>query len=282
MPVVKGAGLLIALPLHRPTARRDDMDKLQIFVGWDPREDIAWRVCRHSILSRTNPNLVTVQPLVQSELRRSGIYRRPVDRQASTEFSLTRFLTPTLAGTNGFAIFVDCDFLFISDIRDVLSEIDTSKAVSVVQHDYRPKETHKMNGSMQHAYPRKNWSSFIVFNCEHPSVQALTPTIVNTAEPAYLHRFNWLDDHEIGQLDKSWNYLEGWYPAKYERLNAVHYTLGGPWFEHKTECDFADLWLEEEQQLLATNSHILATQKKYLPSSISIAGRITRKPKYPC
>ena len=223
---------------------------LQVFVGWDPREDIAWEVCRHSILARTDPSEITVTPLIQSDLRQSGLYWREPDQKASTEFSLTRFLTPHLAGKTGYAIFVDCDFLFLTDIREVLNEIDPSKAVSVVQHDYKPSETTKMDGCIQHPYPRKNWSSFIVFNCGHPSVQKLTPKVVNESEPAYLHRFQWLDDSETGNLDIGWNYLEGWYPPAYDKLKAVHYTLGGPWFEHKKGCDFAELWLSERDSML--------------------------------
>lgn len=221
--------------------------KLKIFVGWDPREDIAWQVCRHSILTRTDSNAVTVSPLVQSELRSQGLYTREIDRKASTEFSISRFLTPTLAGDEGYAIFVDCDFLFLTDIRDVLAEVDPNKAISVVQHDYNPTDTLKMDGCVQHQYPRKNWSSFIVFNCAHPSVKALTSLIVNTAEPSYLHRFSWLNDNEIGSLDIGWNYLEGWYPSHYKNLRAVHYTSGGPWFENKIDCDFANLWIEERE-----------------------------------
>jgi hypothetical protein len=220
---------------------------LQVFVGWDPREDIAWEVCRHSILARTDPSEVTVTPLIQSELRQSGVYWREPDQRASTEFSLTRFLTPHLAGKKGYAVFVDCDFLFVTDIREVLIDFDPSKAVSLVQHDYKPTEATKMDGCIQHLYPRKNWSSFIVFNCEHPAVQALTPRVVNESESAFLHRFQWLKDSEIGDLDIGWNYLEGWYPPAYDSLKAVHYTLGGPWFEHKKDCDFAELWLAEER-----------------------------------
>lgn len=222
--------------------------KLKVYVGWDPREDIAWEVCRYSILRRTDPTQVEVYPLVQSELRAQGIYIRPVDTRAATEFSLTRFLTPTLArqdGFSGYAIFVDCDFLFQTDIRGVLDQINPTNAASVVKHDYQPTESRKMDGCIQYTYPRKNWSSFIVFNCGHPAVRALTPNIVNTADPAYLHRFSWLNDEDIGNLDKGWNYLEGWYPAQYDRLHAVHYTLGGPWFTEKIDCDFSELWLNE-------------------------------------
>ena len=223
--------------------------KLKVYVGWDPREDIAWEVCRHSILRRTDPTQVEVHPLVQSELRAKGLYKRPIDTLAATEFSLTRFLTPHLAGNEGYAVFVDCDFLFLTDIRSVIDEIDPHKAVSVVKHDYQPTEISKMDGCVQHPYPRKNWSSFMVFNCAHPAVLALTPDVVNVAEPAYLHRLQWLNDSEIGELDKGWNYLEGWYAPQYDKLRAVHYTLGGPWFETKLQCDFAKAWLEEEASM---------------------------------
>jgi hypothetical protein len=232
--------------------------KLKIYVGWDPREDIAWEVCRHSILSRTDPTQVEVHPLVQSELRARGLYQRPVDTLAATEFSLTRFLTPHLAGEQGYAVFVDCDFLFLTDIRSVIDEIDPTKAVSVVKHDYHPKETAKMDGCVQYPYPRKNWSSFMVFDCDHPAVRALTPSVVNTAEPAYLHRLQWLNDSEIGELDKGWNYLEGWYEPTYDNLKAIHYTLGGPWFEHKIGCDFGQLWLDELKACEMTDLHQVA------------------------
>jgi hypothetical protein len=230
--------------------------KLKVYVGWDPREDIAWEVCRYSILRRTDSAEVEVYPLVQSELRAQGLYTRPVDTLAATEFSLTRFLTPHLAGDDGYAVFVDCDFLFVTDIRRVIGEIDPSKAVSVVKHDYQPTETRKMDGCIQHPYPRKNWSSFMVFNGKHPAVRALTPEIVNSAQPSYLHRLQWLNDSEIGELDKGWNYLEGWYEPKYDNLKAIHYTLGGPWFEHKMDCDFADIWDSEKKHLDCFNKKI--------------------------
>jgi hypothetical protein len=115
----------------------------------------------------------------------------------------------------------------------------------VVKHDYNPPETVKMDGCTQHQYPRKNWSSFMVFNLAHPAVKALSANLVNSAHPSFLHRLLWLDDEEIGSLDIGWNYLEGWYPPQYEKLRAVHYTRGGPWFEHMKNCAFADEWAEE-------------------------------------
>lgn len=224
---------------------------LKIYIGWDPREDLAWEVCRYSLLTRALHTPIDVIPLVQSDLRARGIYKRPVDNLASTEFSLTRFLTPSLAGERGFAVFVDCDFLFLEDINNVLNEIDPIKAVSVVKHEYLPKEGIKMDGCIQHTYPRKNWSSLMVFNCEHPTVKKLTPQLVNSAEPSFLHQFKWVDDAEIGSLSIAWNYLEGWYPSSAFDLKAIHYTRGGPWFGHMKNCDFASEWIAESKMMSA-------------------------------
>lgn len=219
---------------------------MKVFIGYDSRENMAYEVCRHSILSRSS---VDCFPVVQSNLRDYGFYRRGPDSLAATEFSLTRFLVPTLA-VSGYAIFCDCDFLFLKDINKVLDEIDPSKAVSVVKHDYTPSEDTKMDGCKQTIYPRKNWSSFMVFNCDHPSVKALTSEVVNTAEPSYLHQFKWLKDDEIGSLPVKWNYLVGIYPKNYPDIHALHYTLGGPWFAGYENCDFAEEWKSEQKKFL--------------------------------
>jgi len=226
---------------------------IKVFIGWDSRETVAYEVCKFSILRRTDPTQVSIKPIIQDELRVLGLYTRPADLNASTEFSLTRFLTPTLAGYEGYAIFVDCDFLFLTDIREIFQSIDPSKAVTVVQHDYKPTESTKMDGCIQHQYPRKNWSSLMVFQCHHPAVRRLTLDVVNNATPAYLHRLEWVDDADIGSLDIGWNYLEGWYPPGYNNLKAIHYTLGGPWFENKKDCDFAQFWLDEKEAMNREN-----------------------------
>jgi lipopolysaccharide biosynthesis glycosyltransferase len=226
--------------------------KPKIFVGYDSREDIAWQVCRHSLLRNSSSDLEVI-PLRQSVLRELGLYTRPRDIGASTEFSLTRFLTPYLAGQSEWAVFCDCDFLFTSDVMEVFAGLDPAKAVYCVQHDYTPTYRVKMDGKPQAIYPRKNWSSFMIFNCAHPDVQALTPAVVNTATAAYLHRFEWVgDDSAIGALDTDWNFLEGEYPKTDTVPRVIHYTNGGPWFEEWKNCDFADLWLRERDLYLAS------------------------------
>lgn len=218
---------------------------LKVFVGYDSREEIAWQVCRHSILRHAAAG-VQVVPIRQSVLRELGLYNRPVDAAASTEFSLTRFLTPYLAAQPGWAMFCDCDFLFTADVREVLVGLDPAKALYCVKHDYVPAHRLKMDGKTQAVYPRKNWSSLMLFNCDHPEVKALTPAVVNSVSPAYLHRFEWIRDTDsIGELDPDWNFLEGEYPKPEVTPRVIHYTNGGPWFEEWQNCDYAELWVQE-------------------------------------
>jgi len=222
------------------------MADLKVFVGYDAREDIAWQVCRHSIARHSET--ASAYPLRQTVLRELGLYARPADVSATTDFSLTRFLTPYLAATEGWSVFVDCDFLFTTDVARVLEGLDPTKAVYVVQHEYTPRFNVKMDGKQQSTYPRKNWSSFMVFNGAHPDVKALTPDRVNQAAPADLHRLNWVrrEDH-IGALPLGWNFLVGEYDRPATVPEAIHYTNGGPWFADWQDVDYGDLWARERK-----------------------------------
>ena len=231
-----------------------DNPTFKVFIGYDSREDIAYQVARYSLLRHASGD-VTVHAIRQPAVRELGLYTRPADASASTEFSLTRFLTPYLvAQTSGWSLFTDCDFLFTADIRGVLSGLDPAKAVYVVQHEYDPAHDIKMDGKKQTRYPRKNWSSFMLFNNAHPDVRALTPEIVNSATPAFLHRFDWVQDQsQIGALDLDWNFLQGEYPKPATTPRVVHFTNGGPWFAEWKNVDYADLWLAEEAAYLASS-----------------------------
>jgi hypothetical protein len=121
--------------------------------------------------------------------------------------------------------------------------------VHVVQHAYTPRQRVKMDGRPQAAYPRKNWSSLMLFDAAHPALRALTPGVVNTAAPAFLHRFGWIDDALIGALPAEWNFLVGEYPPPDRPPAAIHYTNGGPWFPDCADVDYADLWLAEQARL---------------------------------
>ena len=220
------------------------------FIGYDPKEDIAYRVCKQSIIKNSTID-VSVLSLKLYELVSKGFYRRNIDPLASTEFTYSRFLVPALMKYNGWAVFCDCDFLFFSDVANLFKDLDHNKAVYCVKHDYTPKERHKMDGKQQTIYPRKNWSSFIVFNCSHPSNKKLNIDLVNSESGSYLHQFKWLKDSEIGGLDERWNWLEGW-TSGHNNKNpfAVHYTRGGPWFDEWKDVEFAKEWINERNLYL--------------------------------
>ena len=225
------------------------MSQLSVFIGWDSREDIAYQVARKSLLDRASID-VDVHPIKLQDLVDRGVYTRDVDPLAATEFTYSRFFTPWLAGYEGWALFCDCDFLFFGDVAELLPHCDDSKAVVCVHHDYTPKATVKMDGKVQTNYPRKNWSSFMLFNCAHPATRNLTPELINAQTGAYLHRLQWARDEEIGELPETWNWLEGWNDMPSRGFpKAVHYTNGGPWFRNWQDVAYADLWLETARRI---------------------------------
>jgi lipopolysaccharide biosynthesis glycosyltransferase len=141
---------------------------------------------------------------------------------------------------------MDCDMILTADIKELFDQADDQYAVMCVKHNYTVKEGYKMDGQKQTVYPRKNWSSVMLINCGHPSNKKLTQDLVNDPEinGAYLHRFSWLKDEEIGSLNHTWNYLVGVYDD-IETPKLIHYTEGGPWFENYRNCEFHQLWKNE-------------------------------------
>ncbi len=222
---------------------------MKVFVGWDSREEIAFDVCSHSIARHSGPS-VEVIALKQDELRDQGLYSREADPLASTEFTYTRFLVPALMAYEGWAVFCDCDFLFTAGLDELFALAEERYAVLCVHHDYRPTETTKMDGVVQTVYPRKNWSSLVLWNCSHPANRELTPEVVNRETGAFLHRFQWLRDDLIGELPVTWNWLEGWHKVFAEdKPKGIHFTRGGPWFDAWQGVDYAALWLAEKELL---------------------------------
>lgn len=218
------------------------MPNCNVYIGWDSRETIAADVCEMSIHDNAS-EAVSVTMLKQIHLREAEIYTRPEDTQGSTEFTFTRFLVPHLNRYQGWAVFCDCDFLWMGDIQELLAQADDRYAVMVVKHDYRPQNSVKMDGKAQTYYPRKNWSSMILWNCAHPANRALTPEVVNRESGAYLHRFQWLDDALIGELAPEWNWLVNWYHEPWDgHPKAIHYTEGGPWFDNYRDCAYSEPW----------------------------------------
>jgi lipopolysaccharide biosynthesis glycosyltransferase len=213
---------------------------IPIFIGYDPREAIAFHVCSNSII-RHSSQPVSINPLALNILK--GYEETHTD--GSNHFIYSRFLVPHLMNYQGWAIFIDGDMILRDDITKLWELRDESKAVQVVKHDYRTRLAEKYLGAKNEDYPRKNWSSVILWNCHHPDNIVLTPSLIEKQTGAYLHRFTWLKDELVGELPKEWNWLDIEYDHN-PSAKLVHYTLGTPCFhEFADRGSFADEWHRE-------------------------------------
>lgn len=205
---------------------------IPIFIGVDPRERAATNVLIDSLTQNSSTPLA-ITPMLTPQLEKQGLYWRERDPKQATAFSFSRFLVPHLMGYQGWAIFMDCDMLARGDIAELWALRDEQYAVMCVQHVHEPIETVKFLGEPQTSYPKKNWSSLMLFNCSRCT--ALTPDYINSATGLELHRFHWLaGDHEIGAIPGGWNHLVAVQdPAKAEVASLLHWTLGGPWFREQ-------------------------------------------------
>jgi hypothetical protein len=218
---------------------------INAFIGYDPREAVAFSVLAHSIHARASEP-VTVAPLMLSAL--GGVFGRKRDRLQSTDFAFTRFLVPYLSGYAGWSIFMDCDMLMLDDVAKLWRLRDDRYAVMVVKHDHQPRESVKFLDQPQTQYPKKNWSSVMLFN--NARCTALAPEYVNRASGLDLHQFKWLEsDGLIGELPRRWNHLVGYYQPSTD-VSLVHYTLGGPYFDEYRDCEYAVEWRRERDRML--------------------------------
>lgn len=212
---------------------------LKVFIGYDERESIAYHVACQSIIENTNHALVSIIPLRTTQLREAGIYSRAIDPKSSNAFSYTRFLVPYLSNYSGTSVYLDPDVIVKGDILQLISLSDVDKPVSVVQHNYKPKLKHKYFGAEQYVYPRKNWSSVMVFR--NSLCQSLDKDYINKASGEDLHRFKWTE--EVGSLPKRWNWLVGEYPEN-DKANLLHYTNGIPAIHGFDKTEHAGDWWE--------------------------------------
>jgi hypothetical protein len=218
---------------------------IRVFIGFDPRETVAFHVLGHSIHARATVP-VSIAPLMLSQLH--GVLTRERHPLQSTDFSFSRFLTPYLCDYAGWSVFMDCDMLMRADIAGLWSLRDERYAVMVVKHVHVPKEATKFLGEPQSKYEKKNWTSVMLFN--NARCRTLTPDYVNRATGLELHQFKWLEgDHLIGELPARWNHLVGYdVPSKDAAL--VHYTLGGPYFPEYGDCEYSAEWRKERDDML--------------------------------
>jgi hypothetical protein len=211
---------------------------MKIFIGSDSRHMKATRVCIQSIKNNSKKEDHKIMFLDKAKLRDIGLYGRGDVVGESTEFSFTRFYVPLLCNYNGIAMFCDNDFLWKCNPKEIEGYLK-GKAVAVVKHeDYEIKGS-KMDGVVNKAYPRKNWSSLILFDCS--KLKCLSKKFLDNASPADLHQFAWVEDSEIAEIPISYNHLVGHY-KKHNKIKALHYTNGGPWFDEHKDGELSEEW----------------------------------------
>jgi hypothetical protein len=237
-----------------------DSKTLPVWIGWDPSELRAVVVATHSARA-TSGGVLDLRRLALSELQARGLYRRETTMKAgslwdvisgapmTTGHAIGRFFVPFLAGYTGWAVFMDGDVLVRSDLRTLFALADPQYAVQVVQHAAGAQGGFlKKDKQIQTVYPRKNWSSVMLFNCAHPAHTRLTLDHLNMLPGRDLHRFCWLEDSEIGELPAGWNYLVGVSPSlPAADVHLAHFTLGIP--EQPEGMRFALEWWERAKQV---------------------------------
>lgn len=232
---------------------------MRVFIGHDPREQNAYDVAVRSMLQHAS-GPVFPAPISSTHLRQVGLYKRDESLDAAgrlwcnvsqapmaTQFSNARFFAAHLACMKGWVMFVDCDFLFRADVHELWGLADSQYAVMVVKHQHNAEPGVKMDNQVQTAYPRKNWSSLMLINCEHPELRCLTLEYLNATPGRDLHRFAWLPDEAIGDLPLAWNWLEGISDSAIEP-KAVHFTRGIPSMPGYEHSQYAEEWFHHARR----------------------------------
>lgn len=258
------------------------MIKLRVYIGWDERDWLAYQVCRESLIRKSSLSRIEMEivPLIEWKLRNVGLYERPTAISPkgqkvdiidgafhSTGFTYTRFLVPFLERT-GFlqpnqvaapalwSLYIDPDMLWRADIAELLEEVSGSdKAVHVAKHEYEPSGTSKMDGRAQRSYPRKNWSSVMMFNGDRTPEMSydLNPEDINCVGRDWLHQFEWVEEGDIGELPLEWNWLDEYLPNHDAKL--VHFTTGTPDIRGE-ESTVITIGVDYDQEWLAyANQH---------------------------
>jgi hypothetical protein len=206
---------------------------MKIFIGYEKKYPEMFEVCRASI--RKYNSDIEIIPLIKEGIKE---YSRPYEGE-STDFAFTRFLVPHLSNYEGISIFCDGDFLWRCNPEELLNYVHRGKAVSVVKHPILVTELHrKMDDKTNRPYPKKYWSSLMVFN--NSFCRDLTPEVVNTVKAGWLHRLSWANG--ISEIPATYNYLVGYYG--FANPKVVHFTDGGPWLDEYRNVPFANEWLE--------------------------------------
>ena len=212
---------------------------LNIFIGYDPNETIAYHTCVQSLIDNSKIPL-KITPLKLSHFKK--FYKRKKRKVDSTEFSISRFLVPYLSNYKDYSLYLDCDIVINSNLENLIKRVEETKnktALWCVKHNYKLSSNKKFLQNTQYAYSKKNWSSFMIFN--NSKCKNLTPKFIENANGLYLHQFKWLQDKKITNLSSQWNILVGEQKIP-KKIKGIHYTLGGPYFKKYSNCEKAEIW----------------------------------------
>ena len=227
---------------------------INIYVGYDSRHSDLAELCKKCLAHGVNygfgggdinGSMSKWRPEIKFlDISKIPEYTRDYANQ-STEFTYSRFLIPYLENYEGFSIFLDDDILFEGSILPMFYFMNPDDAVACIQYDFDKYAETKFNGEKNVSYPKKLWSSLMIFNNGHEDCKKLTPEIVNTETGKYLHQFEWTD--KISEIPEWFVYTEGHaYTDKIWRPLAVHYTRGGPWIEDMDTSEIQHLNIYEK------------------------------------
>ena len=206
-----------------------------IFIGFEPAEEVAYHTLVSSILNNTS-RPVNIVALDKRNL--SYCHKRVHDPKQSNSFTYVRFLVPWLSDYTGWSLFMDCDMILRTDINDIFALADDNFDVMCVCHpEYDSVVERKYLDTVQYNYPRKNWSSVMLFN--NAKCRELNPLYIDYATPKELHRMEWAE--KIGELPKVYNHLVG-EQVHNSDAKIVHFTLGTPCWKRFSMCEFSDEW----------------------------------------
>lgn len=192
---------------------------LKVFVGYEPRQPLAYNVLQHSIQRHSS------QPVAVIPLR---LDHMPVKRRGLTEFTYSRFLVPYLSGYTHQSVFMDADIVVRADITELFDCIDLTCSVQVQKNQ-----------------AQFEWASVMLFN-NHKCL-ALTPQYVGD-EGNSLFDLSWAQ--KVGELPEEWNHCVGYAEPKEAKL--YHYTQGLPcWYESRGLPEDAH-WIDEHKEMLRT------------------------------
>jgi lipopolysaccharide biosynthesis glycosyltransferase len=190
-----------------------------VFVGYEPRQPLAYNVLQHSI-QRHSKQTVAVIPLRLDHM--------PIKRRGLTEFTYSRFLVPYLSGYTHQSVFMDADIVVKADIAGLFDCIDLTCSVQVQKNQ-----------------AQFEWASVMLFN--NYKCQTLTPQYV-ADESNVLFDLAWAQ--KVGELPAEWNHCVGYAEPKEAKL--YHYTQGLPcWYESRGLPEDAH-WIEEHKEMLRT------------------------------